>query len=185
LSDIDNLMKAYVGESQARFRYKLYAEKARDESYEQIAEIFEKTAAQETEHAEIFFLLLKKYAVSPVSVNADYPVVISDSTLDNLKYAANGEHEEWTNLYQTFADQAINEDVKNAFLKILKIEKNHERRFNKLICNIDHDQVFKKHRPVKWECRNCGHIHEGLEALGVCPTCGFSKAFAEVEKDNY
>lgn len=185
MSDIDNLMKAYTGETQARFRYKLYSEKAKDEGYEQIANIFEKTMNQETEHAEIFFNLLKKYSTSPINVNASYPIIESDSTLDNLKYASSGEHEEWIHLYRKFADEAANEDIKKAFLNILKIEKNHERRFNKFIHNIENDEVFKRKCEVKWECRNCGHIHEGLEALNICPTCGFSKGYAEIERDNF
>ncbi len=169
-----NLLTAFVGESQARNKYTYYASKAKKDGYEQIAAIFEETANNEKEHAKIWFKLLHNNAIP--------------STVENLKDAANGENYEWTDMYDEFARIAKEEGFDHiAFLfeSVGKIEKHHEERYKKLLENIEEGLVFSKDGDRMWICRNCGHIHFGKEAPEVCPVCAHPKAYFEELKENY
>ncbi len=180
-----NLLAAFAGESQARNRYTFFASVAKKEGYEQIAGIFEETAANEKEHAELFFKHLKG---GMVEFTASYPAGIIATTADNLSAAAAGEKLEWGTLYPNFGDIADKEgfkDVAATFKMIAKVESYHERRFNKLLENVQAGKVFKKDAPVKWKCRNCGLVIEGPMAPDKCPTCMHPKAYFEVWVVNY
>ena len=180
-----NLLAAFAGESQARNRYTFFASIARKEGYEQIGAIFEETAANEKEHAELFFKHLKG---GIVEIRASYPAGVIASTADNLKAAAEGEKLEWGTIYPNFGDVAEKEgfpDVARTFRMIGKVETYHERRFNKLLSNLQHDRVFKKDQIVKWKCRNCGLVIEGIMAPDKCPTCAHPKAHFELWVENY
>lgn len=185
----ENLMKAFAGESQARNRYTYYASVAKKEGYIQIANFFQETADNEKEHAKRFFNLLKEdLNGEAVEINgASYPVAIGD-TLFNLKAAAQGENEEWTDLYPTFARIAEEEGfpkVAAAFKKIAEVEKHHEARYLKLASNIEEMKVFKKDEPVAWKCGNCGYISFGEAAPEVCPACLHPKTYFELLSDNF
>ena len=180
-----NLLAAFAGESQARNRYTFFASVAKKAGYEQIGAIFEETAANEKEHAELFFKHLKG---GVVEITASYPAGITAATADNLKAAAEGEKLEWGTLYPNFAEVAEKEgfkDVAETFKMVAKVEAYHERRYNKLLENIQNDKVFKKDAPIKWKCRNCGLVLEGPEAPDKCPTCTHPKAYFEVWTENY
>jgi len=188
----ENLLKAFAGEGQARNRYTYYASVADKEGYKQIRNIFLETADHEKEHAKRFF----KYLVEglgdelPAMVTiseASYPVAMGN-TLDNLKAAAAGEHEEWHDLYVKFADMADEEgfpEIANTFRRVCVSEKMHEERFLKLAENIEKDKVFKREGKVLWKCSNCGYIHEGTEAPEKCPACAHPKAFFELFVEAY
>lgn len=180
-----NLLKAFAGESQARNRYEFFASVAKKEGYEQIAAIFMETASQEKEHAKRFFKFLEG---GMVEITASYPAGIIGTTKQNLKAAAEGEYEEWSSLYPTFAEVAKEEgfpEISVAFKMVAKVEVEHERRYLKLLQNISEDKVFKKDGKVLWQCRNCGYIYESEEALEVCPVCLHTKAFMQLKEDNY
>jgi rubrerythrin len=180
-----NLLAAFAGESQARNRYTFFASVAKKEGYEQIGAIFEETAANEKEHAELFFKHLKG---GMVEITAAYPAGIIGSTLDNLKAGAAGEKLEWGTLYPNFADVADKEgfkDVAMTFRMVAKVEAYHERRYNKLVESVANDKVFKKDAPIKWKCRNCGLVIEGPNVPDKCPTCAHPKAYFEVWVENY
>ena len=167
-----NLKTAFAGESQARNKYTYFASAARKEGYEQIAAIFEMTANNEKEHAKLWFKELKGIG----------------STLENLLAAAAGEHEEWTEMYKQFAEEARQEgftELAERFERVAAIEKRHEERYRKLAANIEKGEVWVKVGEKRWECRNCGHIYIGEKAPEVCPTCNHPKAYFEVEADNY
>ena len=169
-----NLMAAFAGESQARNKYTYYASKAKKDGYEQIAAIFEETANNEKEHAKLWFKALHEN---------DVP-----DTLTNLKDAASGEHEEWTNMYKDFAKTAKEEGFKEIaalFEMVGEIEKHHEERYMKLVENIENNLVFEKGEEKIWICRNCGHIYKGKKALKVCPVCKHPESFMEVKAENY
>ena len=169
-----NLMAAFAGESQARNKYTYYASKAKKDGYEQIAAIFEETANNEKEHAKLWFKALHEN---------DVP-----DTLTNLKDAASGEHEEWTNMYKEFAATAKEEGFKEIaalFEMVGAIEKHHEERYMKLVENIENNLVFEKGEEKIWICRNCGHIYKGKKALKVCPVCKHPESFMEVKAENY
>ena len=169
-----NLMTAFAGESQARNKYTYYASQAKKDGYEQIAAIFEETAANEKEHAKMWFKELHGGAVP--------------STLENLKDAANGENYEWTEMYEEFARVAKEEGFNQiAFLfeQVGQIEKHHEERYLKLIDNIDNNLVFEKGEEKVWICRNCGHVYVGKKALEVCPVCKHPKSYMELKAENY
>ncbi|MSU00473.1 rubrerythrin [Tissierella pigra] len=172
----ENLMKSFAGESQARNRYTYYASVADKEGYKQIRNIFIETADNEKEHAKRFYkFLLAGLDELPatISIEADFPVA-QGNTLDNLKAAASGENEEWTELYPAFADIAEEEgfkDIALAFRAISDAEKAHEIRFNKLAENILNNRVFEKTEKVLWKCGNCGYVHEGSNAPELCPAC--------------
>jgi rubrerythrin len=184
----ENLMKAFAGESQARTRYTYYASQAKKEGFIQISNIFMETAENEKEHAKIFFKFLNEdLQGETVEITADYPVGLS-TTLENLKYAANGENEEWTKLYPEFAKVAEAEGfpkIALAFRKIAEVEQRHEARYRKLYENLLSDKVFKKDEKVLWKCNNCGYIHEGKEAPAICPTCQHPQGYFEVFVENY
>lgn len=170
----ENLLKAFAGESQARNRYTYYASRARAEGYQQIANIFQETADNEKEHAERFFsFLCHEYYGEQLSIQAEYPIGLG-TTLENLGYAAAGEHEEWSLLYPGYADVAKSEgfaDIALCFRKISEVEIRHEARFLKLLENMSTNQVFQREVEVEWKCDNCGYIHTGKAAPEICPAC--------------
>lgn len=180
-----NLLASFAGESQARNRYTFFATEAKKEGYQQISAIFEETAANEKEHAELFFKHLKG---GMVEITAAYPAGVIGTTLENLKESAEGEKTEWTVLYPEAADVAEKEgfnDVANTFRMVAKAEAYHERRYNKLIENVQNGKVFKKDQPIKWKCRNCGYVHEGTAAPDKCPVCAHPQAYFEVWTEPY
>ncbi len=169
-----NLLAAFAGESQARNKYTYYASKAKKDGYEQIAAIFEETAANEKEHAKMWFKLLH---------GGDIP-----GTMENLEDAAAGENYEWTDMYAEFAKTAKEEGfdhIAYLFEEVAKIEKEHEERYRKLIGNIEEGIVFSRDGDKIWKCRNCGHIHIGKQAPEVCPVCAHPKSFFELKAENY
>lgn len=184
----ENLMKAFAGESQARNRYTYYASAAKKEGYIQISNIFTETAENEKEHAKRFFKFLNESLNGEmVDINASYPVGLGD-TKANLLSAANGEKEEWTDLYPEFARVAEEEDfqpVAVAFRKIAEVEKHHEERYRKLLSNLENDTVFKKEKVVMWKCNNCGYIHVGTSAPESCPACQHPQGYFEVFVETY
>ena len=168
-----NLMAAFAGESQARNKYTYYASKAKKDGYEQIAALFLETAENEKEHAKLWFKLL----------HDGMP-----DTPENLRDAAAGENYEWTDMYAKFAQEAREEgftQIALLFEGVAKIEKTHEERYRKLLANIENGQVFSKDGDVVWMCANCGHIHVGKAAPGVCPVCAHPQAFFMVKPENY
>ena len=180
-----NLLAAFAGESQARNRYTFFASVAKKEGYEQIGAIFEETAANEKEHAELFFKHLKG---GMVEITASYPAGVIASTDDNLKAAAEGEKLEWGTLYPGFAQVAQKEgfpEVAKTFTMVAKVETYHERRYNKLLESVQQAKVFKKDQPIKWKCRNCGLVIEGTMPPDKCPTCNHPQAYFEVWTENY
>jgi rubrerythrin len=188
---LENLMKAFAGESQARNRYTFYASIANKEGYRQIEAIFNETADNEKEHAKRFYKLmlagLEGELPASVKVDADYPVA-QGTTLDNLKAAADGEREEWDVLYSEFEKIAREEgydEVASAFKYIADVEKRHETRYKKLAANIENGTVFKKGNKVYWKCRNCGYVHEGTDAIELCPSCLHPQAHFELFMENY
>ena len=167
-----NLMEAFAGESQARNKYTYFASVAKKEGYEQIAEIFLKTADNEKEHAKMWFKELKGIG----------------NTKENLKAAADGENFEWTDMYEQFAKDAEEEGftaLAAKFRAVAAIEKAHEERYRKLLNNIEMQAVFAKSEEKMWECRNCGHLVIGKEAPEVCPVCNHPQSYFEVRKENY
>jgi rubrerythrin len=180
-----NLLTAFSGESQARNRYTYFASQARKEGYEQIAAIFEETANQEKEHAKREFKFLKG---GEVEITAAFPAGVIGNTLENLKEAAASEHYENTQMYPEFAETADKEgfsEIANVFRNIAIAEKRHEGRYIALAENITEERVFKREKPVRWVCRNCGYIHEGTEPPEVCPSCAHPRAYFELEAMNY
>jgi rubrerythrin len=180
-----NLLKSFAGESQARNRYEFFASVARKEGYEQIAAIFVETANQEKEHAKRFFKFLEG---GVVEIKASYPAGIIGTTKENLKAAAEGENEEWTDVYLHFAEVAKTEgfpEVSAVFKMVAKVEAEHERRYLKLLQNISEDKVFIKAGKVWWKCLNCGYVYESEKALENCPVCLHPKAFMQVREENY
>jgi rubrerythrin len=184
----ENLMKAFAGESQAKNRYTFYAKVADKEGYKQIAELFRETADNEEMHAKLFFNhLVKNLGTDAVEINATYPVALGN-TAENLKAAAAGEHEEWTDLYPSFATVAEEEgfpEVAKTFTGVTAVEEKHEIRYNKLLENVKNDKVFKKDSKVFWKCRRCGAIFESPVAPGKCPVCDHPQAYFEVFVENY
>jgi len=180
-----NLLKAFAGESQARNRYTYFASAAKKEGYEQISAIFLETAENEKEHAKVFFKYLEG---GDVEITAAYPAGIISDTKTNLEEAAAGERFEWDKLYRDFARVAEEEgfpEISRSFKEIAKVEMFHEARYRKLIENIASGKVFKKEKPVKWHCRNCGYIFEGKEAPEECPACKHPQAYYELLAENY
>jgi len=180
-----NLLKSFAGESQARNRYDFFASAARKEGFEQIANIFQETALQEKEHAKRFFKFLEG---GPVEITATYPAGKIGTTKENLKAAAEGEHEEWTDLYPNFAEVALQEgfpEIASTYKMITKVETEHERRYLKLLQNVSEDKVFMKNGKVWWKCLNCGYVYESEKALEICPACLHPKSFMQVREDNY
>lgn len=177
-----NLLTSFAGESQARMRYTYFASVAKKEGYEQISEIFTETANQEKEHAERMFKYLEG---GMVEITASYPAGVISTTLDNLKEAAAGEHEEWSLDYPHFADVAEQEgfpSIAAMYRNICVAEKGHEERYRAFVKNIEENHVFAKDDVVVWQCRNCGFIMEAMEAPKVCPACLHPQAYFEVKR---
>lgn len=169
-----NLMAAFAGESQARNKYTYYASQARKDGYVQIANIFEETAANEKEHAKMWFKLLHGGSIP--------------GTAENLEDAATGENYEWTDMYAGFAKEAREEGFDHiAFLfeEVAKIEKEHEERYRKLLANVENGLVFSREGEMIWQCSNCGHIVIGKKAPEVCPVCSHPKAYFQIKAENY
>jgi rubrerythrin len=180
-----NLLAGFAGESQARNRYTYFAKQAKKEGYEQISAIFEETANQEKEHAKREFKFLQG---GEVEVVAAFPAGVIGNTVENLKAAAAGEHYENTEMYPGFAKIAEEEgfsEIASVFKNIAVAEKRHEDRYINLAANIENGIIFKREKPVKWVCRNCGYIHEGTEPPQNCPACAHPRAYFELEKINY
>jgi rubrerythrin len=180
-----NLLKSFAGESQARNRYEFFAKVARQEGYEQIGAIFQTTADQEKQHAKRFFKFLEG---GDLEITACYPAGKIGTTAENLKAAAMGENEEWTKLYPAFAETAMKEGyagIATAFKMIAKVEAEHEKRYLKLLDNLEKGRIFAREGRVKWVCRKCGYVHEGAKALENCPACGHPRAFFELYQENY
>lgn len=167
-----NLMSAFAGEAQAHAKYQYFASAAKKEGYEQIAAIFQNTAANEKEHAKLWFKALGELG----------------NTAANLASAAAGENYEWTDMYATFAKEAEEEgfvELAAKFRMVAEIEKTHEERYRKLLNNVELQEVFKKSDMKIWECRNCGHLVMGKEAPDVCPVCAHPRAYFELRAENY
>lgn len=180
-----NLLKSFAGESQARNRYTMFAKIAKKEGYEQIAEFFEQTANNEYQHAKEFF---KRLEGGPVEITAAYPAGVLGTTPENLLAAAEGEHEEFVELYPTFAEVAREEGFANIarlWERIAEIEKDHEERFRKLLSNIEKDIVFNRDGETVWICRKCGHVHVGEKPPKTCPVCLHPQAYFEIKQSNY
>ncbi len=167
-----NLLEAFAGESQARNKYTYFASVAKKEGYEQIAEIFQKTADNEKEHAKLWFKALGELG----------------QTAENLAAAAAGENYEWTDMYDRFAKEAEEEgftELAAQFRGVAAIEKSHEERYRALLNNVEMQKVFEKSEETMWECRNCGHLVIGKKAPEVCPVCAHPRSYFEVRKVNY
>ena len=167
-----NLEAAFAGESQARNKYTYFASVAKKEGYEQIAEIFQKTADNEKEHAKLWFKALGELG----------------DTAKNLLAAAEGENYEWTDMYATFAKEAEEEgfvELAYKFRAVAAIEKTHEERYRALLSNVEMQTVFEKAGEAIWECRNCGHLVMGKAAPQLCPVCAHPRSFFEIRKENY
>jgi len=180
-----NLLKAFAGESQARNRYTYFASVARKEGFRQISEIFEETANQEKEHAKRLFKFLEG---GEVEISAAFPAGPIGSTAENLQAAAEGENYEWTDMYPSFAKTARDEgfeEIAKVFEAIAVAERQHERRYRGLLANVQAGTVFKKDKPVKWRCLNCGYVHEGTEAPEECPACAHPQAHFELLAENW
>jgi len=180
-----NLLKSFAGESQAKMRYEFFAKQAKKDGLEQIASIFDETAINEKAHAKRFFKFLEGGAVE---ITATYPAGKIGTTLENLKESAEGENEEWTELYPEFAKVAEEEgfkEIATAYKLIAKVEKAHEDRFKKLYKNLEEGKVFEKGDKVVWKCRNCGFLHEGTKAPEMCPACLHPQSYFEVKETNY
>lgn len=180
-----NLLKAFAGESQARNRYTYFAAAARKEGYAQMSQIFEETANQEKEHAKRLFKFLEG---GELEITAAFPGGVIGTTLENLKAAAAGEHHEHSIMYPEFAKTANDEglaDIAQVFMAIAVAEKQHEKRYLALAANIEAGQVFKRQEKVTWRCANCGYVHEGEEAVAVCPACAHTQVHFELLAENW
>ena len=167
-----NLMAAFAGESQARNKYDYYASRAKKDGYEQIAAIFQETALNEKEHAKMWFKLFAGIG----------------ETKENLLSAAAGEHEEWTDMYKRFAEEAEAEgfnDIAEKFRKVAEVEAHHEKRYRKLAANIESGEVWEKVGKNRWQCRNCGAIVESVNAPEVCPVCDHPRSYFQLEQNNF
>ena len=163
---------ALGGESQAYFKYGVYAKKASQDGFEEIRNVFKEISENEKAHAEVWFRFLGG----------------KGSTRQNLEAAAGGENYEWAEMYSQFAKEAREEgfsELATQFEQVAKIEKDHEERFLKLLANIESDRVFKKDEPITWICRNCGHTFQGTSAPEICPVCKHVKAFFQEKAENY
>ena len=180
-----NLLKSFAGESQARMRYDYFAKQAKKEGFVQISNIFSETALNEMEHAKVFFKFLEGCSLE---ISASYPAGKIGTTLENLKSSADGEQEEWSQLYPEFASVAEKEgfdEVAERFRMIAKAEMAHEDRYRRLYDNLSSGSVFKKDKKVIWKCINCGYFHEGLEASDECPSCLHNQEYFQIKENNY
>jgi rubrerythrin len=190
---IQNLTKAFIGESQARNRYSFYARIAQKEGFEQVSEIFLITADNEREHAKWLFRLINEIkkksgeSLDEIKVEASAPTVLG-STAENLKAAIAGENHEYTSMYPGFADSAEQEgfpDIAKRLRAIAKAEEHHEDRYKKLLSNVEGKTVFKKDDKVYWVCRKCGYLHEGEEPPEECPSCSHPKSYFMLRCEEY
>ncbi len=190
---IENLVKAFIGESQARNRYTFYAKNAKNEGFEQIAEIFLITAENEKEHASNLFKLInelkKKSSEKPdeIKVEAAAPTVLG-STVENLKAAIAGENYEHTEMYPEFADVAEKEgfpEIAARLMAIAKAEEHHEERYKKLLREVEAGTVFRKEKEVWWVCRECGYVHFGKEPPEKCPSCDHPRSYFQLKCEEY
>ena len=168
-----NLLSAFAGESMARNKYSYYASKAKKEGFVQIANIFEETAANEKEHAKMWFKLLHDGV---------------PSTVENLLDAANGENYEWTDMYATFAKEAREEgfeEIANKFELVAAVEREHEERYRKLLANVEGKLVFSREGDAIWQCLNCGHIMVGKDAPEICPVCDHPQSYFQLKAENF
>ena len=168
-----NLLTAFAGESMARNKYSYYASKAKKEGFVQIANIFEETAANEKEHAKMWFKLLHDGV---------------PSTAENLLDAANGENYEWTDMYATFAKEAREEgfdEIANKFELVAAVEREHEERYRKLLANVEGKLVFSREGDAIWQCLNCGHIMVGKDAPVICPVCDHPQSYFQLKAENF
>ena len=168
-----NLLSAFAGESMARNKYTYYASKAKKEGFVQIANIFEETAANEKEHAKMWFKLLHDGV---------------PSTAENLLDAANGENYEWTDMYATFAKEAREEgfdEIANKFELVAAVEREHEERYRKLLANVEGKLVFSREGDAIWQCLNCGHIMVGKDAPEICPVCDHPQSYFQLKAENF
>jgi rubrerythrin len=180
-----NLLASFAGESQARNRYTYFASQARKEGFEQISWIFLDTADNEKEHGKRFFNFLEG---GMVEITSSYPAGVTGTTIENLREAAGGENLEYTTLYPEFARVADEEgfpEIATVYREISKVERGHEKRYLALLDSVEKGRVFKKDKPVKWRCRNCGYISEGAEAPETCPACAHPQVYQEVLAENY
>ena len=180
-----NLMRAFAGESQARNRYTFFASQAKKENLMQISSIFAETADQEKEHAERFFKFLEG---GELEITATFPAGLIRSTEKNLAHAADGEYDEWHNLYPAFADIARKEGldrIADVWEHVIISEKQHEKRYRELLGNIEKDRVFRRDRIVVWKCRNCGYLHVAYDAPKICPACAHDRGYFELNAENW
>jgi rubrerythrin len=180
-----NLLKAFAGESQAKNRYTFFSKQAQKEGFEQISSVFAETALNEEQHAKIFFRFLEG---GSVEITATYPAGIIGNTAQNLKASADGEQEEWESLYPEFAKVASAEGfpkVATAFKLISGVEEHHEKRYRKLLTNLENSRVFEREEKTYWICRKCGYIHYGKKALQNCPCCDHPIGYFEILAENY
>lgn len=190
---IKNLAIAFVGESQARNRYTLYAKIAKKEGFEQIADIFLQTAEQEREHASWLMKLINQLKetseenLDQLKIEADVPIILKDTT-ENLKAAIAGENHEYTEMYPDFAETAEKEGLKEIAARlrsIAKAEAHHEERYKKLLTEVEKKTVFKKENKVYWMCRKCGYLHEGTEPPIKCPSCDHPTNYFQIKCEEY
>ncbi len=180
-----NLLLSFAGECQARMRYDYFASKAKKDGYVQISAAFTETALQEKEHAKRFFKFLEG---GELEITGTFPAGIIGSTVENLKASADGEHEEWSDMYPEFAKVAREEgfeDIAKVFEAVSVAEKQHEKRYRDFLNNIENCVVFKREEPTVWRCRNCGYLHTGTEAIELCPACAHPQAHFEILGENY
>lgn len=178
-----NLMNSFAGESQARMRYTYFASVAKKEGFEQIAAIFTETADQEKEHAKRFFKFLEG---GMVEITASFPAGVIGTTAQNLKAAAEGEHEEWADMYPAFAETAAQEgfpEIASVFKAVALAEAEHERRYLTLLNLVETNTVFERAEPIEWQCRNCGFVCTGKKAPLKCPACAHPQAYFEKKKE--
>jgi rubrerythrin len=180
-----NLLTAFAGESQARNRYTYFAGQARKEGFVQISAVFEETANQEKEHAKRFFKFLEG---GDLEIAATFPAGVIGTTAENLEASACGEYEEWADMYPSFADTARKEgfnEIAAVFDAVSVAEKQHEKRYRDLLENVKNGKVFTREDKVVWRCRNCGYLHEGNEAVQLCPACAHPQAHFELLGENW
>lgn len=182
-----NLVRSFAGESQARTRYTIYAQTAREENCEWIARVFEETAANEAVHAEEFLEMLQKLGgcAENIEVEAGYPFQLG-KTVENLSYAADGELDEHSNAYPGFAEMARREGFKDAarlWMQIARIEGTHHLQFKALEEQLLKGELTEKDQPIRWRCLNCGYTYEGIRACDPCPVCGKSAGWQEGDLD--
>lgn len=190
---LKNLVKAFIGESQARNRYNIYAKRAKKEGYEQIADVFKETAEHERQHAKWHFRLINQLKegigedLPEIEVEAGAPTVLGN-TKGNLKGAIEGEHYENSEMYPRFADKAKEEgypEIANRLRAIGKAEEHHENRYKKLLENIEEGKTFEKEEKTFWVCRKCGYVHYGEKSPEECPSCSHPKEYFQIKCEEY